>query len=154
MRAPLSDVLKAIDVIFVKGLVDKIDTDTRAMEMVSANGSGGRKTLSYDRLVLATGSRLFRPPIPGLPEHAFSVDDLNEATKLDRHLKRSRRARGRAAAAHSVARRVTDFLGLAVELKATRRGRTGGAGQAEPWVRSLARLVMMRRWLAAATVAD
>src|SRR5262249_43210437 len=41
---------------------------------------------SYDRLIVATGSRLFRPKIPGLAEHAFSVDQLHDAIALDRHL--------------------------------------------------------------------
>jgi NADH:ubiquinone reductase (H+-translocating) len=35
---------------------------------------------------VATGSRLFRPNIPGLAEHGFSVDQLDDATALDRHL--------------------------------------------------------------------
>src|SRR5262249_23678265 len=56
----------------------------RSMEIVGAADS--RRTLTYDRLVLATGSRLFRPAIPGLAEHGFSVDQLDEAIKLDRHL--------------------------------------------------------------------
>ncbi len=45
-----------------------------------------KKNLSYDRLVVATGSRLFRPNIPGLAEHGFSVDQLDDAIALDRHL--------------------------------------------------------------------
>src|SRR5262249_55208198 len=76
LTAPLSEVLRAIDVTFVKGLVETIDTKARSIEIVGANGGGARKTLSYDRLIVATGSRLFRPPVPGLVEHAFSVDDL------------------------------------------------------------------------------
>ena len=32
------------------------------------------------------GSRLFRPNIPGLAEHSFSVDNLDDAIALDRHL--------------------------------------------------------------------
>ena len=47
---------------------------------------GAKKSLSYDRLVVATGSRLFRPNIPGLAEHGFSVDQLDDAIALDRHL--------------------------------------------------------------------
>ena len=35
---------------------------------------------------MATGSRLFRPSIPGLAEHGFSVDQLDDAISLDRHL--------------------------------------------------------------------
>jgi NADH dehydrogenase len=47
---------------------------------------GENKTLSYDRLVVATGSRLFRPNVPGLAEHGFSVDSLDDAMALDKHL--------------------------------------------------------------------
>ena len=87
LTAPLGDVLKAIDVVFVKGLVETIDTKGRSMEIVTGvNGTRKTRTLDYDRLIVATGSRLFRPPIPGLAEHGFSVDDLDEAIKLDRHL--------------------------------------------------------------------
>ncbi len=35
---------------------------------------------------MATGSRLFRPNIPGLAEHGFSVDGLDDAIALDKHL--------------------------------------------------------------------
>src|SRR5690606_33595116 len=38
------------------------------------------------RLILATGSRLFRPDIPGLAEHGFSVDQYEDAVALDCHL--------------------------------------------------------------------
>ena len=84
LTAPLQDVLKAIDVVYVQGSAETIDAKSRSVEIVAAKGT--RKTLSYDRLVVATGSRLFRPTIPGLAEHAFSVDQLNDAIALDRHL--------------------------------------------------------------------
>jgi NADH dehydrogenase len=35
---------------------------------------------------VASGSRLFRPNIPGLSEHSFSVDSLEDAVALDKHL--------------------------------------------------------------------
>ncbi len=84
LTAPLGDVLKAIDVAYVQGTVEAIDTHGRSMEISDTTNS--RRRLTYDRLVLATGSRLFRPPIPGLAEHGFSVDQRDEAVKLDRHL--------------------------------------------------------------------
>ncbi|MDD9849692.1 FAD-dependent oxidoreductase, partial [Escherichia coli] len=37
--------------------------------------------------VLATGSTTFMPPIPGLKEYGFSVNTLEDAEKLDQHLK-------------------------------------------------------------------
>jgi len=84
VTAPLQDVLAAIDVVYVQGRAETIDTQSRAVEVVTGNGS--RESLQYDRLVLATGSRLFRPDIPGLAAHAFSVDQLDDAIALDRHL--------------------------------------------------------------------
>jgi NADH dehydrogenase len=84
VTAPLQDVLKAIDVVYVQGSAETIDTQSRVVQIVTAKGA--KKSLSYDRLVVATGSRLFRPNIPGLAEHGFSVDQLDDAIALDRHL--------------------------------------------------------------------
>ena len=84
LTAPLLDVLRAIDVTYVQGSAETIDTKSRAVQVVTAKGT--RKTISYDRLVVATGSRLFRPNIPGLAQHGFSVDQLDDAIALDRHL--------------------------------------------------------------------
>src|SRR6516225_3074854 len=84
LTAPLQDVLKAIDVVYVQGSAETIDTKSRIVEIVAVKGT--RKRLAYDRLVVATGSRLLRPKIPGLAEHAFSVDQLDDAIALDRHL--------------------------------------------------------------------
>lgn len=86
LTAPLQDVLKAIDVVYVQGIAETIDTRSRTVEIASLKGA--KKSLSYDRLVVATGSRLFRPNIPGLAEHGFSVDQLDDAIALDRHLHR------------------------------------------------------------------
>jgi NADH dehydrogenase len=84
MTAPLLDVLNAIDVVYVQGSAETVDTKSRMLQI--ATNKGTRKTLSYDRLVVATGSRLFRPNIPGLAEHSFSVDSLDDAVALDKHL--------------------------------------------------------------------
>ncbi|RXG90227.1 NAD(P)/FAD-dependent oxidoreductase [Bradyrhizobium vignae] len=84
MTAPLLDVLNAIDVVYVQGSAETVDTKSRMVQL--ATNKGTRKTLSYDRLVVATGSRLFRPNIPGLAEHGFSVDSLDDAVALDKHL--------------------------------------------------------------------
>src|SRR6186713_1231093 len=84
LTAPLLDVLEAIDVDYVQGSAETVDTKSRTVQI--ATGKGPRKSLSYDRLVVATGSRLFRPNIPGLAEHGFSVDSLDDAIALDKHL--------------------------------------------------------------------
>ena len=72
LTAPLLDVLKAIDVVYVQGSAETVDTKSRKVQIATAKGP--RKTLAIRRLVVATGSRLFRPNIPGLAEHGFSVD--------------------------------------------------------------------------------
>ncbi|SEM57651.1 NAD(P)/FAD-dependent oxidoreductase [Bradyrhizobium sp. OK095] len=84
LTAPLLDVLEAIDVDYIQGSAETVNTEARTMQITTAKGT--KKTLSYDRLVVATGSRLFRPNIPGLAEHGFSVDSLDDAIALDQHL--------------------------------------------------------------------
>ncbi|MDF2619989.1 MAG: FAD-dependent pyridine nucleotide-disulfide oxidoreductase [Xanthobacteraceae bacterium] len=84
LTAPLLPVLEEIDVRYVQGTAETVDTRSNTVGIVT--GGGERRTLAYDRLVLATGSRLFRPDIPGVAEHVFSVDQLDDAVALDRHL--------------------------------------------------------------------
>ena len=84
LTAPLLEVLGAIDVVYVQGSAESIDTKARTVGITAAKGA--KKTLSYDRLVVATGSRVFRPSIPGLGEHGFSVSSLDDAVALDKHL--------------------------------------------------------------------
>jgi NADH:ubiquinone reductase (H+-translocating) len=84
LTAPLQDVLKAIDVIYLQGCVESVDTKSRAVKIAAAGRS--EQIIAYDRLILAIGSRLFRPDISGLAQHGFSVDQLDDAIALDRHL--------------------------------------------------------------------
>ena len=55
LTAPLLDVLKAIDVDYVQGSAETIDAKARVVQIMTAKGA--RKTLSYDRLPVATTSR-------------------------------------------------------------------------------------------------
>src|SRR5690606_30240568 len=55
MTAPLGDVLSAIDVPYIRGRVESIDTAARTMEIAGLKGA--LFSLAYDRLVLASGSR-------------------------------------------------------------------------------------------------
>ena len=84
LTASLLEVFNATDVVYVQGSAETVDADSRTVGI--ATREGGRKSLSYDRLVVASGSRLFRPNIPGLAEHSFSVDSLDDAVALDKHL--------------------------------------------------------------------
>ncbi|QGZ63534.1 NAD(P)/FAD-dependent oxidoreductase [Paraburkholderia acidisoli] len=85
MKAPLRDIFDAVGVRFVQGTVERIHVDRNEVDMVSVTGEAA--TVHYDRLVLATGSRLFRPAIPGLAQYAFSVDQTDEAAELEAHIK-------------------------------------------------------------------
>jgi NADH dehydrogenase len=71
--------LQQIDVRFVRGEAMQLETAGRTVTL----SSGDR--LAYDRLVVATGSRMRRPPVPGA-EAAFSVDTQAEAIALDQRL--------------------------------------------------------------------
>jgi NADH dehydrogenase len=80
VRVPLSDVMEPIGVDVVIAEVATIDRDRREVMLA------GRPPLRYDRLVLALGSELVRPPIPGLAEHGFDIDTFAAAERLGAHL--------------------------------------------------------------------
>ncbi|MFC9363272.1 NAD(P)/FAD-dependent oxidoreductase [Rhodococcus sp. NPDC057014] len=84
-RIPLSDLLDPVGVGHIAAEVTAIDTAARTVTVtVSGDGAGG--TQRYDRLVLALGSRVAKPDIPGLREFGFDVDTYDGAMKLQRHL--------------------------------------------------------------------
>ena len=83
IRVALDGVLDPIGVRHIAGTVTDIDLDGHEVGMTTPQG---RQVLPYDRLVMAAGSEVARPPIPGLADHAFSVDTFDEATRLDRHI--------------------------------------------------------------------
>ncbi|MGW7556586.1 NAD(P)/FAD-dependent oxidoreductase [Streptomyces rimosus] len=74
MAAPLDALFDTVGVRFVAGWVD------------SSDGDGRRSEIRYDRMVLAAGSRLAMPALPGLSRFAFSVDQREDAVALERHL--------------------------------------------------------------------
>ncbi|MDQ0975915.1 NADH dehydrogenase [Neobacillus niacini] len=83
VRIPFERILKPIGVKSVEGNVEGIDLDNKT---VNISSSSDTFKLTYDKLVLAAGSSLQIPNIPGLKEHAFSVDTFQEASKLHQHL--------------------------------------------------------------------
>ena len=85
MYPDISNLLSVVDVKYVAGWVNEIDTT--AQNLVITTTQGDKQILSYDRFILATGSTGFMPPIPGLSEYGFSVSTLEDAEKLDQHLK-------------------------------------------------------------------
>lgn len=82
-RIPLSDVLDPVDVGHIAAEVTAIDTAART---VTVSGDGAAGTQRYDRLVMALGSRVAKPDIPGLREFGFDVDTYDGAMTLQRHL--------------------------------------------------------------------
>ncbi|MGY2844860.1 NADH dehydrogenase [Bradyrhizobium sp. USDA 4501] len=80
---PLKDLLDPVGVGHMVAEVAAIDPATRA---VTIKTSAGAEVLSYDRLVLTTGSELVRPAISGLAAHGFDVDTYEAAMRLDAHL--------------------------------------------------------------------
>lgn len=83
MAAPLLPLLDAVGVKFLEGSVEEISVREKTVSVACANGQ--RRLLAYDRLLLTSGSRLGKPPVPGLAEHAFSVDRIEDAVALDDH---------------------------------------------------------------------
>ncbi|MCG5262095.1 NAD(P)/FAD-dependent oxidoreductase [Cupriavidus gilardii] len=84
MAAPLDALFDTVGVRFVEGWVETIDTT--ASRIALRDGEGQRGEIGYDRLVLAAGSRLAMPAVPGLAQFAFSVDQREDAVALERHL--------------------------------------------------------------------
>ena len=85
MNPDISELLSVVGVKFLAGWVNKIDVDQQAIEVSTTDDN--KQSLSYDRFILATGSTTFMPPISGLTEYGFSVSTLEDAEKLDQHLK-------------------------------------------------------------------
>jgi NADH dehydrogenase len=85
LQADLKPLFDAVGVTYIQGEATGIDAVRKSVAFSSDMGRNG--AVQYDCLVIATGSSLFRPPVPGLSEYAHSVDSLPEAVALDRHLK-------------------------------------------------------------------
>ncbi|WP_423357636.1 NAD(P)/FAD-dependent oxidoreductase [Pseudomonas citronellolis] len=85
MFAPLDALFDTVGIRFVQGSAERIDEQAQSVGYRDAAGRQGE--LGYDRLVLATGSQLARPPVPGLDSHAFDVDQIESAARLEAHLK-------------------------------------------------------------------
>lgn len=80
-RIPLADLLDPVGVAHVATEVAAIDTGAGAV--TTSDGV----TYRYDRLVLAAGSHVLKPAIPGVREFAFDVDTHDGALALQRHLR-------------------------------------------------------------------
>jgi NADH dehydrogenase len=84
MVAPLSELFDVLDIRYEQGRIDVIDSATKSVVILGPDEM--QRSLGYDRLVLASGSQGFKPDIPGLAKYGFTVDQLDDAIALDRHL--------------------------------------------------------------------
>ena len=79
LAVDLAGLLERLDVGFVADTATGVDTVGHRLEFTSRPG------LPFERLVVATGSVMRRPPVPGA-DHAFSIDTQLEAQCFDRRL--------------------------------------------------------------------
>ncbi|MGV0597322.1 NAD(P)/FAD-dependent oxidoreductase [Mycolicibacterium porcinum] len=82
-RIPLEKLLDPVGVDHIAAEVTAIDLEARN---VTAQQGARTVIIGYDRLVLAAGSRVARPRIPGLAEFGFDVDTFDGASRLAAHL--------------------------------------------------------------------
>ena len=80
-RIPLQDLLDPAGIGQITAVVTLIDAS--AATVSTADGA----TLGYDRLVLALGSRVAKPDLPGLAEFGYDIDTYDGATRLQAHIR-------------------------------------------------------------------
>jgi NADH dehydrogenase len=89
-EADLSETVVAFDDVLLPIGVRRIQAEVESLDylnqVVLAVDGSRRVTVPYDRLVLALGSQLRRPEIPGLVAHGFNVDVYGSAHQLAAHL--------------------------------------------------------------------
>ncbi|KAJ0417951.1 hypothetical protein BJY00DRAFT_325236 [Aspergillus carlsbadensis] len=86
MSASLEPLFKEAGIEHVPGIVETINAESNSVVLVKSD-SGQQSAIAYDRLILAAGSSIIRPKsIAGINEHAFDIDSLDAAAKLEAHL--------------------------------------------------------------------
>jgi len=85
MAPDIGPLLAVVGVEHLPAYVQAIDPASKTITVQRVDG--GETVLPYDRFVLATGSQLVQPHIPGLKDHTFNVDQLADAITLDEHLR-------------------------------------------------------------------
>jgi NADH dehydrogenase len=80
-RIPLQELLDPAGIDHISADVTEIDA--MAATVTTSDGATHR----YDRLVLAVGSRVAKPNLPGLAEFGYDVDTYDGAMKLQAHIR-------------------------------------------------------------------
>ena len=122
--APLTELFAELDIEFIAGSAEHIDTHEKMVTW--RDNQGITSSVTYERLVLATGSQTKRPSIAGLAEYAFDIDQLESALVFEQHLD-SLASRPASPARNTVVVCGGGFTGieLATELPARLRSRLG-----------------------------
>ena len=82
---PLRPILDAAGVSLRLGSVRDIDAAGHRVALDHEDGTSA--WIGYDRLILAAGSTLAMPAIPGMAAHGWNIDTHAAAMALDRHLR-------------------------------------------------------------------
>ncbi|KAK4073131.1 uncharacterized protein Triagg1_5411 [Trichoderma aggressivum f. europaeum] len=115
---PLTDLFSATGIRFIQGTVDAVRVEEK--HVLIASPSGSTSIQPYDRLIFAAGSSLIRAPIPGLDNHAFNVNQLGSAIKLENHLQ-SLKSKPPSKARNTVIVCGAGFTGIELATEMTRR---------------------------------
>lgn len=83
--APLGELFDTVGINFVQGSATAIDAQAKRVNYTNANGS--EQTLTYERLIIASGSQVARPSsVQGIDQYTFDVDSYAAAQALNTHL--------------------------------------------------------------------
>lgn len=85
MSVLLDRILKPIGVERLRARVTHIDTAAKTVTVTDPTGQV--RVLDYDRLVLAAGSQVLTPELPGR-EFLFNIDTITAADALERHVRK------------------------------------------------------------------
>ncbi|MFZ9396888.1 MAG: NAD(P)/FAD-dependent oxidoreductase [Erythrobacter sp.] len=80
---PLRPALEPLGIGLKTGSATSIQIEDRLVEFDTGSGEA---SLSYDALVIATGSRLNWPDVPGLKETTLNLDTMDAASEMIRHI--------------------------------------------------------------------
>jgi NADH dehydrogenase len=89
-EADLRDVRVRLDDVLIPIGVTRIEADVRQINVQAGHVvcavRENKITVPFDRLIIALGSQLVRPPVPGLAEYGFDVDTYDAGERLNRHI--------------------------------------------------------------------
>jgi len=89
MKVALEPILEPLGINFIQGIVSEIDPSNKR---VAINKSPLLEiSVNYNQLVVAAGSVVKTPPVPGLAEHSFNIDSYEAAIEFDNHVLKAAR---------------------------------------------------------------